>query len=441
MNKIQRTCLLVAGTSAISLALWKTFTTPDSAHPPSISTSFVQQLPFPVVFGLGALIGLGVGASLGRYRRNTGDNRSLSNAKAPLALREQEHPPVIQKPATAPVRVSILTDNLKHPLLQDPEALRIFALNNIEINVTALPDVHAHPTQDEYDILWPTNAPPPPTDPAAKIRKLTPFLYSTLGLATWQPICDTLSRQAIYQKPTHSAGSLDLNMLVNLLARQTTWAELYGPPNISGKAAKVEIASQIHPSVLPLLLAHAAKTITQQTKTLLATSGLSLSDCLLSVDRLQNPYLDPFEDYINLGQAHSPMVIAYEHQYRYAYNEGRFKNSTYFPRFVPFNQAILIQHPLLSSSPAGDSFAALVSTSSELGFLFSNHYGYRTPSMRPTQSGFNTLVSISDAPSLSLIQRCQTRVQELLSQPTQHPRTVRTPSSTNPASQCLHPHG
>lgn len=418
MNKIQRIVLLVAGASTISLALWKTLTTPDKAPPPASSVSFVQQLPFPVVFGLGALLGVAVGSSILRRRRNA-ETLTSSDTAAQRLPAEVHTPSSDTSTLTAPVRVSILTDHLKHPILQDPEVLRVLERNNIELNVTAVPDVHAHPSQENYDILWPTNVPPPPTNPTAPIRKCTPLLYSAIGLATWEPIAKVLSAHGVYQHPSSSSHSnlslLDLNKLVRLLARKTTWDKLGGSLHIGEKSVKVEVSSHIHPSVLGLFLAYASKAVDQPTANQMATLDLSLSDCLLSGANLQNPYLEPFEDYINLGMAHSPMIIAYEHQYYRASNKKRLNSASHYPRFAVINPAILIQHPLLSSSPAGDTFATLLSSASELRSVFINQHGYRMPQMSASQTGMYPLPAIADAPSSAQLQRCSARIQELLS--------------------------
>jgi hypothetical protein len=282
----------------------------------------------------------------------------------------------------------------KQPFFSDPEVIRVFRNNGLDVRVDTAGSRQIATSFDlsHYDFAFPAGVPA-----AEKIRlsrkvntSYSPF-YTPMAIASFRPIADLLVSAGV-AKAEAGYYTFDMQAYLQLVARNARWRDL---PNNTAYAVNNSI----------LITSTDVRTSNSAAMYLALASYVANGNNIVQdpaqgaavLPKVEPLFLrqgftatsseGPFQDYLTIGMGKTPMVLIYEAQFvaQAALNDGSITKDMVLMYPTP---TIYSKHTIVPLTPAGDRAGRLLQSDPDLQRL-AIKYGFRTNDA----SAFNKFVS------------------------------------------------
>src|SRR6202171_983089 len=292
----------------------------------------------------------------------------------------------------------------KQPFFTDPEVIRAFHTNGLDVKVDTAGSRQIATTVDlsRYDFAFPAGAPA-----AEKIKRdhkaTTTYLpfYTPMAIASYKPIAQLLVNAGV-AKDEGGYYSFDTSAYMKLVAANKRWSDL--PNNTAYPASKsilitsTDIRTSNSAAMYLAIMSYVAngnnivQDVGQATAVLPAVEPVFLKQGLTAASSEE-----PFQDYLSIGMGKTPMVMIYEAQFlaAAAANNGSITKDMVLMYPDP---DVLSKHTVVPLTATGDRVGQLLLNNPDLQKLATKH-GFRTNNQAP----FNQFLTAHNLTTPSLV--------------------------------------
>jgi hypothetical protein len=292
----------------------------------------------------------------------------------------------------------------KQPFFSDPEVIRVFHNNGLDVKVDTAGSRQIATSIDlsHYDFAFPAGV--PAADKIKRDHKATttysPF-YTPMASASYKPIAQLLINAGV-AKDEGGYYSFDMAAYMKLVAANKRWSDL--PNNTTYPTSKsilitsTDVRTSNSAAMYLSLASYVAngnnviQDANQATAVLPAVQPIFLRQGLTA-----SSSEEPFQDYLSIGIGKTPMVMIYEAQFlaAAAANNGSITKDMVLMYPDP---DVLSKHTVVPLTTNGDRVGQLLLNNAQLQKL-ATKYGFRTNN----QAAFNQFLSAHGLTSPSLV--------------------------------------
>ena len=271
----------------------------------------------------------------------------------------------------------------KQPFFNDPEVIRAFHTNGLDVKVDTAGSRQIATTVDlsRYDFAFPAGAPA-----AEKIKRdhkaTTTYLpfYTPMAIASYKPIAQLLVNAGV-AKDEGGYYSFDTSAYMKLVAANKRWSDL--PNNTTYPTSKSILITSTDvrtSNSAAMYLAIASYVANGSNIVQDPTQGAAVlpqvQPLFLRQGYTSTSSEGPFQDYLTIGMGATPMVMIYEAQFvaRAAANDGSITKEMVLMYPSP---TVYSKHTLVPLTAPGDRVGKLLATDPDMQRL-AIKYGFRT---------------------------------------------------------------
>ncbi|GAC1613674.1 MAG: hypothetical protein NVS9B1_22470 [Candidatus Dormibacteraceae bacterium] len=335
-----------------------------------------------------------------------------------VSVAQRIHP----APPASTVRGVIGSEKL--PFFQDPEVIRVFRDNGLELQIDTAGSRQIASTVDlsRYDFAFPAGVPAAEKIKADHKAKnvYSPF-YTPMAIATFRPITQLLIGAGV-AKDNGSYISLDMKGYLALVAKNVRWSDL--PNNTSYPAGKSILitSTDIRTSNSAAMYLSIASYVANANNIVQdpgqATAALpAVEPIFLRQGLTASSSEEPFQDYLSIGIGKTPMVMVYEAQFLAAAAANNGSISKEMVLMYP-DPDVLSKHTVVPLTANGDRVGQLLLNNVQLQKL-ATKYGFRTNNPATfnqflTAHGLTTpsLVNLIEPPTYENLEAMITAIQQ-----------------------------
>ena len=271
----------------------------------------------------------------------------------------------------------------KQPFFTDPEVIRVFRNNGLDVRVDTAGSRQIATSFDlsHYDFAFPAGV--PAADKIRLARKIntsySPF-YTPMVIASYKPIAQLLVNAGV-AKDQGGYYTFDMAAYLQLVAANKRWSDL--PNNTTYPTSKSILitSTDVRTSNSAAMYLAMASYVANgnnivQNASQSATVLPQVEPLFLRQGYTQTSSEGPFQDYLTIGMGATPMVMIYEAQFvaRAAANDGSITKDMVL--MYP-NPTVFSKHTIVPLTPAGDRAGRLLMSDPDLQRL-AIKYGFRT---------------------------------------------------------------
>lgn len=288
-----------------------------------------------------------------------------------------------RRAASAIVTVHGLGGSEKHDYFADPRVLAELRKNGIDLQyeTSGSREIAMRTDLKSFDFAFPAGQPA-----ANKIMSVTgvknsstPF-YTPMAVASWKPIAELLVAQGIVKHSADRYEIIDVKKLLALIDERKRWSEL--PHNTAypvGKSILISSTDVRKSNSGAMYLSLASYVLNNSN---IVENDTQERAVLPQVTQLftrqgyqESTSAGPFDDYTTEGIGKAPLVMVYEAQFiEYLVEHAQARNPDMVLLYP--QPTIYTKHTIVPFNAAGEKFAQLMSTDTELKHLAIEH-GYR----------------------------------------------------------------
>jgi hypothetical protein len=326
------------------------------------------------------------------------------------------------------VTVKILSGSEKESFLTDPELIKLFETEGIEIAVqkAGSREIATRPDLKTFDVAYPAGA-----HAAVKISQTTgskliyPTFYTPMAVASWKSLIPVLEKSGLVSQKDGSFYIVDMARLVEMMQRGTRWKDLPGNTVYAVGKSILVTSTDVRKSnsggmylALAAYLANGNNVVDNDADAEKVASGMV---SLFSKQGFQeSSSAGPFEDYTAMGIGKAPLVMIYEQQFLehvLSHPNPNPDMALLYP--VP---TILSKHTIVALSDNGARFAQIM-TSNPKVISIAHRYGFRTQDNSELFTALeakkmvipHTIVDVIDPPTFDILEKLINRIDAALS--------------------------